>query len=106
MRAALLGTEDLANDLCAERTPQALELAAAWTRVLSCAEIAAELRRGAELLHDGLKVEHLLYVAGDELADLVDDEHGNEEPLARHNGLAEAVLNFDVQARRIEHAVN
>lgn len=30
--------------------PLALELAAAWTRVLSCAEIAAELERGTELL--------------------------------------------------------
>ncbi len=29
----------------------------------------------AQVLHDGLKVEHLLDVAGDELADLVDDEH-------------------------------
>ena len=31
--------------------------------------------RRAEALHDGLQVEHLLDVAGDELADLVDDEH-------------------------------
>lgn len=30
--------------------PLALELAAAWTRVLSCAEIAAELQHGTELL--------------------------------------------------------
>ncbi|HTN47803.1 MAG TPA: tetratricopeptide repeat protein [Burkholderiaceae bacterium] len=30
--------------------PLALELAASWTRVLSCAEIAEELRRGSELL--------------------------------------------------------
>ena len=29
----------------------------------------------AELLDDRLEVEHLLDVAGDELADLVDDEH-------------------------------
>ena len=29
----------------------------------------------AEALHDGLQVEHLLDVARDELADLVDDEH-------------------------------
>jgi citrate lyase subunit beta/citryl-CoA lyase len=37
VRAALLGTEDLANDLCAERTPQALELAAARGRfILDC----------------------------------------------------------------------
>ena len=28
----------------------------------------------AEALDDGLEVEHLLHVAGDELADLVDDE--------------------------------
>lgn len=33
-----------------EGLPLALELAAAWTRVLSCAEIVAELRRGTELL--------------------------------------------------------
>lgn len=31
--------------------PLALELAAAWTRVLSCDAIAAELRSGTELLH-------------------------------------------------------
>jgi predicted ATPase/DNA-binding SARP family transcriptional activator len=31
--------------------PLALQLAAAWTRVLSCDAIAAELRRGTELLH-------------------------------------------------------
>ena len=31
--------------------PLALELAAAWTRVLSCDAIAAELRQGTELLH-------------------------------------------------------
>lgn len=31
--------------------PLALELAASWTRVLSCAAIAAELRQGSELLH-------------------------------------------------------
>jgi predicted ATPase len=34
-----------------EGLPLALELAAAWTRVLSCAAIAAELRHGTELLH-------------------------------------------------------
>lgn len=33
-----------------EGLPLALELAAAWTRVLSCADIVAELRRGTELL--------------------------------------------------------
>ena len=33
-----------------EGLPLALELAAAWTRVLSCAAIAAELRQGIELL--------------------------------------------------------
>jgi predicted ATPase/DNA-binding SARP family transcriptional activator/Flp pilus assembly protein TadD len=33
-----------------EGLPLALELAAAWTRVLSCRDIAAELERGAELL--------------------------------------------------------
>jgi predicted ATPase/DNA-binding SARP family transcriptional activator/Tfp pilus assembly protein PilF len=31
--------------------PLALELAASWTRVLSCAAIADELRQGSELLH-------------------------------------------------------
>jgi predicted ATPase/DNA-binding SARP family transcriptional activator len=34
-----------------EGLPLALELAAAWTRVLPCDAIAAELRRGTELLH-------------------------------------------------------
>jgi len=29
----------------------------------------------AELLHDGLEVEHLLYVVRDELPDLVDHKH-------------------------------
>ena len=40
-------------DICkqVEGLPLALQLAAAWTRVLSCQEIAAELRRGTELLH-------------------------------------------------------
>ncbi len=39
-------------DICrqVEGLPLALELAAAWTRVLSCAAIAAELREGTELL--------------------------------------------------------
>ena len=39
-------------DICrqVEGLPLALELAAAWTRVLSCAAIAAELRQGMELL--------------------------------------------------------
>ena len=39
-------------DICrqVEGLPLALELAAAWTRALSCAEIAGELRRGTELL--------------------------------------------------------
>ncbi|MGZ9031147.1 MAG: ATP-binding protein [Burkholderiaceae bacterium] len=39
-------------DICrqVEGLPLALELAAAWTRALSCGEIAAELRRGTELL--------------------------------------------------------
>jgi len=34
-----------------EGLPLALELAAAWTRVLSCEEILQELRQGADLLH-------------------------------------------------------
>ncbi len=34
-----------------EGLPLALELAASWTRVLSCEAIAAELRKGSELLH-------------------------------------------------------
>lgn len=34
IRAALLGTEDLANDLCAERTPDGIELAHARARFL------------------------------------------------------------------------
>ena len=34
-----------------EGLPLALELAASWTRVLSCEAIATELRRGGELLH-------------------------------------------------------
>jgi predicted ATPase/DNA-binding SARP family transcriptional activator/Tfp pilus assembly protein PilF len=34
-----------------EGLPLALQLAATWTRVLSCAAIAAELRRGTQLLH-------------------------------------------------------
>lgn len=40
-------------DICrqVEGLPLALELAAAWTRALSCEEIAAELRRGTELLN-------------------------------------------------------
>ncbi len=40
-------------DICrqVEGLPLALELAAAWTRVLTCAEIAAELTHGTELLH-------------------------------------------------------
>ena len=39
-------------DICraVDGLPLALELAAAWTRVLSCTAIAAELRRSAELL--------------------------------------------------------
>jgi predicted ATPase/DNA-binding SARP family transcriptional activator len=41
-------------DICRQLDglPLALELAAAWTRVLSCAEIAAELREGTALLRD------------------------------------------------------
>lgn len=40
-------------DICrqVEGLPLALELAAAWTRVLSCEAIANELRHGLELLH-------------------------------------------------------
>lgn len=40
-------------DICRQvgGLPLALELAAAWTRVLSCAAIADELRQGVELLH-------------------------------------------------------
>jgi len=43
---------DAIVDICrqVEGLPLALELAAAWTRVLSCAAIAAELRQGTELL--------------------------------------------------------
>ena len=39
-------------DICrqVEGLPLALELAASWTRVLTCDEIAAELRQGTELL--------------------------------------------------------
>ena len=44
-------------DICrqVEGLPLALELAAAWTRVLSCDAIAAELRHGTELLHAGTR---------------------------------------------------
>jgi predicted ATPase/DNA-binding SARP family transcriptional activator len=48
-----LGTEGAAIvDICrqVDGLPLALELAAAWVRVLSCAEIARELRQGTELL--------------------------------------------------------
>jgi predicted ATPase len=40
-------------DIChaVEGLPLALELAATWTRVLSCEAIAAELRKGSALLH-------------------------------------------------------
>ena len=40
-------------DICqqVEGLPLALELAAAWTRVLSCEAIAVELRQGTQLLH-------------------------------------------------------
>ena len=40
-------------DICrqVDGLPLALELAAVWTRVLSCDDIARELRRGSELLH-------------------------------------------------------
>ena len=42
-------------DICrqVEGLPLALELAASWTRVLSCDAIAAELRQGSELLQRG-----------------------------------------------------
>lgn len=40
-------------DICSQvdGLPLALELAAAWTRVMRCTDIARELRQGAELLH-------------------------------------------------------
>lgn len=43
---------DAIVDICrtVEGLPLALEIAAAWTRVLSCAAIAAELRKGSEFL--------------------------------------------------------
>lgn len=43
---------DAIVDICrqVEGIPLALELAASWTRALSCAEIATQLRRGGELL--------------------------------------------------------
>ena len=51
---ALVPTTEAAAivDICrqVEGLPLALELAAAWTRVLSCDAIAAELRQGVELL--------------------------------------------------------
>jgi predicted ATPase/DNA-binding SARP family transcriptional activator/Tfp pilus assembly protein PilF len=50
----LLPTSEAAAiiDICrqVEGLPLALELAASWTRVLSCESIAAELRQGSELL--------------------------------------------------------
>ena len=45
----------------------------------------------AELLDDGLEVEHLLHVAGDELADLVDDEHEGVAGLAPSDQLGRAI---------------
>ena len=51
----LMPSTDAASiiDICqtVEGLPLALQLAAAWTRVLSCDAIAAELRHGTELLH-------------------------------------------------------
>ena len=51
----LIPTAEAASivDICRQvgGLPLALELAAAWTRVLSCDAIATELRQGTELLH-------------------------------------------------------
>jgi predicted ATPase/DNA-binding SARP family transcriptional activator len=55
VQPALVPGDEAASivDICRqlEGLPLALELAAAWTRVLSCDVIAAELRNGTELLH-------------------------------------------------------
>ena len=54
-RARIRASAEAASiiDICqqVEGSPLALQLAAAWTRVLPCEAIAAELRRGTELLH-------------------------------------------------------
>ena len=44
-----------------------------------------------KLLHDGLEVEHLLDVAGDELAHLVDDDHQGVAGLATLHQLVGAL---------------
>ena len=56
---SLTAERDAIVDICRqlEGLPLAIELAAAWTRVLSCADIADELRHGHELLraHDAAR---------------------------------------------------
>ena len=37
---------------------------------------------------------------------LVDDEERHEEPFARDNGISEAILDLDVEPRRVEDAVD
>ncbi len=53
--AFVLGTEndDSVAQICrvVDGMPLAIELAAAWVRVLSCADILAEINRGLDLLH-------------------------------------------------------
>src|SRR5262249_40915451 len=54
VQPGLVPSKEIASivEICqrVEGLPLALELAAGWTRVVSCREIAAELRQGAELL--------------------------------------------------------
>ena len=47
--------------------------------------------RRAQALDDRLQVEHLLDVTGDELADLVDDEHQGFGPVAASHQLGAAL---------------